>query len=304
MYATLTQLKQYIDIDSTDTADDNRLLGFLLTAAATVDAVRPATPARQTLRFDYPIRRTDRFGAGFSAQNFVTQMNAVADYSAGRLALNADLLELESVTNGDGADITSDVVTESANLYPKQILRIVTPGVAWQPGANGQREQVIAVTGVWGWHPTYTSAWQGLDALSGSASASVTTLAVSDADGPDEHGLTPRFQAGQLIKVDSEYMGVSAVTATTGSAAVNTLTVTRAQAGTVAAAHAIGAAVYVYRPPQRIVHATLRLATWLYRQKDANVFDKTTMLNTGVVITPSALPPDVREMLPPHRLTI
>ena len=68
--------------------------------------------------------------------------------------------------------------------------------------------------------------------------------------------------------------------------------------GSTAAAHAQGVVITLYRPMETVKDAVVRLAVWKYRQKDANVFDKTTILQTGIAITPSAVPPDVLEKLP------
>ena len=299
MYTTLTQVKQYLGKDAA-TADDNRLAGFILAAENTINAARSCCPRRQTRLFDYPLKASEPFGVYAAADRFVSQMNAASLLGAGKLALDADLLELESVVNGDGREFApGDLVSEPANLYPRQNLRLVRPGLCWLPGAGGQREQVISVTGVWGWHPDYSNAWQLVDSLAAGVDAATTSLRVTDVDGPDENGMTPRLQPGQLLRLDTEYLICTAV-----ETATDLVTVRRAQNGTTAAAHASAGTLCVYRPPARIAQCATRIAVWLYRQKDANVFDKTTILNTGVAITPSALPTDARDMLPPARLSL
>ena len=280
--------------------DDNRLIGFILAGENIINSVRNCSPRRQIRLFDYPLKKAERFGTYSAAEYFVSQMNSAALLSQGRLALDSDLLELETVLNGDGSEVSlGDLISEPANLTPRQSLRLVTPGIYWLPGANGRREQVISVTGVWGWHPDYLSAWQGVDTLSDAVTAGATILKVNEAGGVDENGMTPRFQAGQLLQLDKEFVVCLAVNTTS-----NALTVRRAQNGTTAVSHTLGTAIFIYRPPARIVQAATRIAVWLYRQKDANVFDKTTILNTGIAITPSALPTDVRDMLPPARIRL
>src|SRR3972149_4378910 len=44
--------------------------------------------------------------------------------------------------------------------------------------------------------------------------AGATLVTVSDADGLDQLGFSPRFQAGQLLRCESEYWGSSSVDAT------------------------------------------------------------------------------------------
>ena len=299
MYATLTQLKQYLGKEA-GTPDDNRLTGFLLAAENTINAARSCTPRRQTRLFDYPLKRSGNFGIYPAAAGFVSQMNAAAQLGAGRLTLDADLLELEELLNGDGLPLPPDgVLCEPANLYPRQSLRLSDPALCWLPGPQGRREQAISVTGIWGWHPDYSNAWQPLDHLTAALDNSSASITVTDPAGPDENDMTPRFQPGQLLRLDTEYL-----LCTGAEASTQTLLLRRAQNGTAAAAHENGSLLYVYRPPARIVQCATRIATWLYRQKDANVFDKTTILNTGLAITPAALPTDAREMLPPARMSL
>lgn len=52
--------------------------------------------------------------------------------------------------------------------------------------------------------------------------------------------------------------------------------------------------------PDDIVQACRRTAAWLYRQKDAQVFDVTAQVATGAVTIRQELPRDVRDMLEPY----
>jgi hypothetical protein len=59
---------------------------------------------------------------------------------------------------------------------------------------------------------------------------------------------------------------------------------------------------YSITPPADIVHATIRLAAWLYRQRGtANDPDRPTVADGGLVLLPSALPDDVRSVLERYR---
>lgn len=53
-------------------------------------------------------------------------------------------------------------------------------------------------------------------------------------------------------------------------------------------------------PPADIVMACQRLAAYLYRQKDAQVFDVTAMAATGVLSIPQGFPKDVLQLLAPY----
>ena len=59
---------------------------------------------------------------------------------------------------------------------------------------------------------------------------------------------------------------------------------------------------YSITPPADIVHATIRLAAWMYRQRGtANDPDRPTVADGGLVLLPSALPDDVRSVLERYR---
>lgn len=53
--------------------------------------------------------------------------------------------------------------------------------------------------------------------------------------------------------------------------------------------------------PADISQATIRWAAYLYRQKDASVFDVTATPELGVLTIPQGIPQDVRVMLAPYR---
>jgi hypothetical protein len=58
---------------------------------------------------------------------------------------------------------------------------------------------------------------------------------------------------------------------------------------------------YSSSAPDDIVHATVRLAAYYYRQKDAQVFDVTAIPDAGVITTPQGIPADVKLLLDPYR---
>jgi uncharacterized phiE125 gp8 family phage protein len=59
---------------------------------------------------------------------------------------------------------------------------------------------------------------------------------------------------------------------------------------------------YSISPPADIEHATIRLAAWMYRQRGtANDPDRPTVADGGLVLLPSALPDDVKQILERYR---
>jgi hypothetical protein len=307
-YVTLTQVRAYRNLKTGETADDVKLQGFIRGASRFVDTYcgRRFDARRETRLLDYPLQVRSAFGV-YDASSWVTMMNAAGDLGAGVLRLDDDLLSVETLLNGDGAAIAPDAyVLEPANASVHHTIRLLSnAGLAWLPGAGGRREQVISITGLWGSHPNYPGdAWiDSGDTVANdpSLSASSTALTVANASGAAADLQQPRLQAGQLLQIGSEFASVQAVNYTT-----NVVTIKRAANGTVAALHAKGAAIAIYRPPESIVMAVLRLVAWRYTQKDANSFDREAILGTGIAITPSAVPPDVLALLPapkPLRLT-
>lgn len=58
---------------------------------------------------------------------------------------------------------------------------------------------------------------------------------------------------------------------------------------------------YSASPPNSVKHAAIRLAAWLYRQKDnSNDVDRPIMSSDGTVVMPAALPRDVEQMIAPY----
>jgi len=301
-YSTLHQVRQYLNLAVTETDDDGLLKQFCRQATETIDKYcrRRFDVRLETRVFDYPIQKRDSLGV-YSAEAFVAQMNAVADWIDDRLRMDDDLLAVTTLTNGDDVEIDSDdFILEPANKYPKFTIRLVeSSGVSWQYGANGERRQVIDVQGDWGYHPRYGDlAWcDSLDTVQDDPlTAGGTTLTVNDADGVAGDATDTRYQVGQLLRIEDEYLFVVAVDTVT-----NELTVTRAQNGTIAVAHAQGTQIDVYRPPDNIVLACTRLVAHTYRLKDTGIESAQQVIGTGVSITPQAIPATVEDLLPSPR---
>ena len=62
----------------------------------------------------------------------------------------------------------------------------------------------------------------------------------------------------------------------------------------------VGKWAYSTTAPSGVAQATLRLAAYMYRQKDAQVFDVTAMPEAGVITVPQGMPKDVKLMLQPY----
>lgn len=236
--ATLYQLKRHLGIPQDNAADDDRLLTVLEAAARHVE------------------RETGRRFVPYVA-SIAHDLDALFD---SELLLNADLLQLIRVTDGDG-DIPLDDVTMLPPGCPASLLRV--DGVfTW----DGSPHDAVTVTGVWGWHDEPLNLWQptGDLVLNAVFSANDTALTVGDADAPYADGQTPRFSVGALLNIEDEFVRVLDV-----DTATNTLTVRRGAQGSTAFAHAQGTPISVYRPPFDVLMTVLQVAAWFYRQPDA-----------------------------------
>lgn len=270
-YATLDALRRTLGLTADQTGDDSLLRGALAAASRLIEAYtgRWFAPVIQTRRYCLP--------------------------EGGVLLLDGDLLALDTLTNGDGTVIPAGAL----HLHPAAgsvKASIVLDRTQAAFVCVGDPVDAIQVTGVWGYHPDWATAWRDSgDAVADDPlAADAVTVTVSDADGADAAGESPRFAAGQLLTLDAEYLRVLAVDAET-----NTLSVARGVHGSTAAQHAEGSALAVYQPPADIVQVSLRVAAWLYRQKDAGYVQVAGGLR-GQMTVPPALPEDVQQILAPY----
>lgn len=239
---TLAQLRRYLNIADGDTSDDDRLYTAILAATAALEryAGRRFTPRRATLYHS-------------------VNLNELSE-----LTLLDDLLELSALINGDGQTLALETVVAIPDFgdAPSGVLRLVG-GQSFAYSATPLN--AIAVSGIWGWHDRWSSAWVATgdavqdDPLLASASA----LHVAAVNGADAEGLAPRFAKGALLRIGEEYLRVVAV-----DSATNTLTVARGANGTTPQMHAQGAPIARYAPPSEVAQLCLRWAAALYREPD------------------------------------
>jgi len=279
LYVLLYNLKATIGLDQTDTDEDDLLEGFCFTASRMWEGA--------TRRKFYPL---------LAARYYDLPEDTAL------LKLDEDLLEVTAFTtqNGEESVASADYYLRcghSYNLMPYDRIEMLANGDMPVLLFTGIMQKSQAVTGYWGYHEDYSNAWQDSDdALAADATASATTLTVSDADGTDIYGVTPRFKAGQLLRVvtgdDTEYIYLVSIDTTT-----NILTIIRGVNGTTAVAHDEDDQIDVYMPMGEVVQAVTRLAAWLYGQKDAPFTAEVATAVAGVTITiPPSAPADVIAM--------
>lgn len=209
-YTTLTDLRtNYIGTTSTD--QDTLLLQLIQASSREIDrlAHRYFYPSVQTRTFDTPPQ------------------------SGGPLVLDTDLLEVTTLTNGDGEVLTSTIYALTPNnTWPKyQVILKLTQGRVWQLTSAGERIDAITLLGIWGYHDDYNNAWLStLGTLQANITNSATSATVT----------TGTCKRGDLLMIGSEYVYVSAVS----TGATDTLTLVRGVNGSTAAAHTSGDVFY------------------------------------------------------------
>lgn len=249
-YHELTTVKDVREtfLGGSGSGDDALILDFIRAASREMGdlaGARKFTPRVETRVFDVP---PDRL-----------------------LILDDDLLAVHTLMNGDGATILADSYNLlTANLYPKWGIDLdATAAVTWEPSSAGKFKQVISVNGVWGFHRDYADAWQlSGAALTADSNAAVTTLAVTS-------GI---LRAGQLVKIEDEYMYVAAASGTSA-------TVVRGVNGSTPAAHVSATAIYVWTPEAELVH-TARLAAAAYYRLRQNPIGDTVQIDDETFATP------------------
>ncbi len=234
--ATLHHLRQRLGLAAADTADDARLLHALQAASSAIERAtgRRFAPRRAALphTVTHPLE----------------------------LLLEDDLLELTSVTNGDGQPIAGSSLIALPSQPPFVALRLIAGSFVWLTTPA----QAITVSGVWGWHDRPALLWlNSLDTVQNNPlTATATSLTATAAAAANANAESPRFQVGHLLKIESEYLRVTTISG-------NTLTVQRGVNGSSAASHALNTPIFTHQPPAAVQALTLRWAHWLYREADA-----------------------------------
>ncbi|MCY4020740.1 MAG: hypothetical protein OXG39_15110 [Chloroflexi bacterium] len=152
------------------------------------------------------------------------------------LILSGDLLELTAIESDQGI-LSKDAVRRLPTRpdLPASVLIL-------KDGAMFSGE--LRVSGIWGWHDRWTQAWRksGDVVRNEALNANSTWIQVDDVVGKDQDEISPRFQVGQLLRVDSEYLQVNAL-----DLEGIRLHVLRGTQGTEALSHAAGTPIEIYR---------------------------------------------------------
>lgn len=119
---------------------------------------------------------------------------------------------------------------------------------AWPAG-----ERSVKIAGIWGYVDDRDLAWESTGDTSedNPLTSGATAVTVNDVDGDDLYGAPPRFAAGQIIRMESEYCETTLAI----EPGANTLGLLRGRNGTTAASHAQNTAIDLWRAPEPIRRA-------------------------------------------------
>ena len=267
IYATLAEYKAFVTARgqtfTTDATDDSVIADLLESASRFLDekTTRQFYPSIQSRAYDLPVD--------------------------GVLYLDGDLLEVITLTNGDGSAIASNQYNfKSPNRSPYWGIALKQLSTtSWEASSTNGSEQAITVNGWWGYHNNYSSrGWLQVGTLS-AAVTDTTTLAFSATTG---HAIT----AGMVLKIDSEVYNID-------TAATNTITpVKRGDNGSTAATHLISAPIYKWQPMPSAKEAVLEITSQAYKRRFGQSGDSsTTFTAAGVIITSRDVPTMAQEFI-------
>jgi hypothetical protein len=259
-YATLAEYKAYVtargQTSTTDATDDTVIESLLDGASRFIDdkTQRTFNPFVQTRYFDSPL-------------------------GSRMLDVDEDLLEVLTVTNGDGEIIPStEYATIPRNFSPAYAVRITNVSAySWAVDPNGVVEDAVTVNAIWGYHDDYYRL--------GFKSGTVTTEALDASETTIDVSSVTDFSTGQIIRIDSELMFVESVQS-------SALVVKRGINGSTAATHDSGASVKYWIVMQGAKMAVLETARHAYHRRfGSSVSNNETITAAGVVLSPRDIPP-------------
>lgn len=181
--------------------------------------------------------------------------------SGGLVQRIPDLLSITSVSYSDDDGTTYTALSasdyyatvagnhNSLKSYDALELNINSTTLSYWP--CGQRS--IKIVGVWGYCDDRNLCWQstGDRIYGGTLTSSATSMTLNDVDGLDIYGAAPRFQAGGLYRIESEYVEATLTQDTTS----NTLGILRGRNGTTAASHVEDTVIDAWQAPEPVKQA-------------------------------------------------
>ncbi|MCY4072489.1 MAG: hypothetical protein OXG60_14445 [Chloroflexi bacterium] len=228
--ATLHDFRRHLGLAETDTDADADLRQALENASHLIESLtqRRYCPALETRRL------------------------TVDAANPRELILPDDLLDLISIESDQGI--------LSKDTLRRLPIRPDLPASVLILNDGGAFRGELSVTGIWGWHDRWTQAWRKSGDTLGDLELDpdATWITVDDVDGKNLDGISPRFQVGQLLRMESEYIRLISI-----DREGNRLGALRGVHGTEAVSHAAGTPIETYRVASAIRDLCLRYAELL-----------------------------------------
>lgn len=214
-----------------------------------------------------------------------------------------DLISIDSVSysEDDGATYTAltsaDYIPMHGEDYnsPKSynLLRVdVTGDLGTWP--RGQKS--VKIIGDWGFTDERDRIFEDtIDAVvDDPLTAAATTLTVTDVDGADKWGITPRISHGQILQIESEFAEVTGTDTATGS---NTATIVRGVNGSAAAAHVKTTQIDKFMPPEPVKQALIIQAIHQFKRGQAGFGDAEAIPDLGKIMHIKTVDPEALTLL-------
>jgi hypothetical protein len=161
-------------------------------------------------------------------------------------------------------------------------------------------QKSLKVVGVAAYTDDRDNAWEDTtdDVESNPLTSSATSCTVNEAAGAGQWGGAPRFQTGQLLRIESEYCEL------TDTDQATTLTLARGRNGTTAAEHAQNTQIDVWRPPAPVTQAVIMQLVRGFNRALQGYGDARATPEVSQTIWVRALDPDVIASLAPYVLPV
>ena len=182
---TLEVVKRHRKLTSAQTTDDAMLIDMIRRASAT---------------FQTAIRRVCVPYYGAHTFDAVSPFCRLYTLDVGKVGF--DLLEIETLTNGDTTTISgAGVALRTANIYPKWRVELKpSAGVTFTYATDWQ--DAISLLGWWGYVPNYPTCWQDTtaDVPAGNITDSATSVTFAT------EGIAALVETLAYLKIDDEVM--------------------------------------------------------------------------------------------------
>ncbi len=283
LYITPEEIKDSIPdlIPSATVKYDDALMRFVAKVSRQID--------RWTDRVFYPVTEVRYFDRTHSRRTRIDDVLSVSQlqYSEDNGATYTALAEATNwlLVRGDG-------FTHPGSYDHLWIDPVGTVLTAWPADFKA-----IELTGIWGYADDRSDAWETSGDTVQDATeqdASQTTLLVSKPEGNTVFGSSPRFAAGMLIRVETEYQEITDVQE-------KTLTVIRGRNGSTAATHANGTAIEIWRAPDPVRQAVIIEATRAHMRAQQGFADSRANAEIGELFFLKKMDPEAQELLSHYR---